>query len=314
MATTSGWPWMKDHVVSSGSAASSSFADPPMDPVNEHDVRKAVKDLIAKHRVSIDKVKTMLEQHPLFDYSNKHDDLWILRFCMSHKNKPKDAAKAAEHALLFRDKHQLDSQDIRFHGITKGASDLPPPFARYMEYCTEDCLQWTLPDPQRGVISFLNFGGMDQHALVKNVEEKDWLPSFLHLSEWTFQWLDYVTRVTGRLTKSIRLIDAAQVKLSGISRECNRRDGDAMGVMEDIYPQMLQTLFVCHASPWIQVPWRVLRPLLPKRVVEKIDFIYPDKKENERKRLLEYLDEDHIPVRFGGKYEPWPVAYPLPSN
>ena len=289
-------------------------ADPPMDPVNEHDVRPAVKDLIAKYRVSIDKVKTMLEPHPLFDYSKKHDDLWILRFCLSHKNKPKGAAKAAGHTLEFRDKYQLDTQDIRFQAITKGATDLPPALARYMEHCTDDGLQWALPNPQRGVVSILNCGGIDQHALVKNVDEKDWLASFLHLSEWTFQWLDYVTRVTGRLTKSIRLFDIAEVKFSGFSRECNRRDGNTMAAMEDVYPQMLQTLFICRASPWVQVPWRIVRPLMPKRVVEKMDFINPDKKESERKRLLEYLDEDHLPVRFGGKYEPWPVVFPLPQH
>ena len=95
MTTTSGWPWMKDQVSSSSSLGMGTYiANPPMDPVNEHDVRPAVKDLIAKHRVSIDKVKTMLEPNPLFDPSKKHDDLWILRFCLSHKNKPKGAAKA----------------------------------------------------------------------------------------------------------------------------------------------------------------------------------------------------------------------------
>ena len=289
-------------------------ADPPIDPVNEHDVRPAVKDLVAQNRVSIDKVKAILEKHPLFDYSNKHDDLWILRFCLSHKKKTKDAVKAAEHTLAFRQEHKLDEQDIRFHGVTKGTANLPTALARYMEQCSEDGLQWTLPDPKRGVISFLNYGGLDQHGLVKNLDEKDWLPAYLHLSEWTHQWLDYTTRVTGRLTKSVRLIDCAEVKLSGISQECTKRDGAALGAMEDFYPQVLQTLYLCHAPSWLQVPWRILRPLMPKRVVEKIDFINPDKKEKERKRLLEHLDEAHLPVRFGGKHEPWPVEFPLPPH
>ena len=313
MATPSGWPWMKDH-VSSGVGGVSSFADPPRDPVNEHDVRPAVKDLVATHRVSIDTVKTMLVQHPLFDHSNKHDDLWILRFCLSHKDKPKAAAKAAEHALEFRDKYQLDSRDNRFDGVTKGAPDLPPPFTRYLEHCTEDSLQWTLPDPHRGVVAFLNLGGVDQHALVKHLDEKDWLPSSLHMSEWTFQWLDHVTRVTGRLTKSIRVVDGAEAKMSRMCREFLRRNGDAMRLVDDIYPQMLQSIFLCHSSSLIEVPWRIVRPFLPKRVVEKIYFINPDKKENDRKRLMEYLDEDHLPVRFGGKYEPWPLAFPLSSQ
>ena len=53
---------------------------------------------------------------------------------------------------------------------------------------------------------------------------------------------------------------------------------------------------------------------MPKRVVSKMDFIYPDKKEKERNRLYEYIDEEHLPVRFGGKYEEWPVAFDLPRQ
>jgi hypothetical protein len=53
---------------------------------------------------------------------------------------------------------------------------------------------------------------------------------------------------------------------------------------------------------------------MPKRVVDKMDFINPDKKPNERKRLLEHMDESHIPVRFGGTYEARPVAFPLPEH
>jgi hypothetical protein len=301
--TSSSWPWMNDAPVA--------IAD-PIDPINEYDVRPSVKDLIAQNRKSIDKAKAILEHHTLF-HSQKHDDLWILRFCLSHK-KTKDAVKAAQHALVFREEHQLDFKDIRYHPVAKGGVDLPEEVTRYLCYCTNDALQWALPDPRRGVISFLNFAGIDQHALVKNLDEKDWLPSFLYFSEWSFQWLDYVTRVTGRLTKSVRLIDLQEVKLSAISTEGNKRDGAAMGVMEDVYPQVLKTLYLCHAPSWVQIPWRILRPLMPKRVVDKMDFINPDKKPNERKRLLEHMDESHIPVRFGGTYEARPVAFPLPEH
>lgn len=86
-----------------------------------------------------------------------------------------------------------------------------------------------------------------------------------------------------------------------------------MGIMEDVYPQLLEKVFICHAPTWVQVPWRILRPLMPKRVVAKVDFINPDKKRNERERLYEYIDEEHLPVRFGGKYETWPAAFPLPE-
>ncbi len=42
------------------------------------------------------------------------------------------------------------------------------------------------------------------------------------------QWCDYVTRTTGRLTKSVRLMDTRGFTLSCISSEGLKRDGDAM--------------------------------------------------------------------------------------
>jgi len=295
-------PWLKDVPVA--------IAD-PIDPVDERDIRPSVKDLIVKHRESIDKAKAIIEKNSLF-VPEKHDDLWILRFCLSQK-KTKNIVKAVEHALEFRQEYKLDETDLRFRGTRKGSPDLPDPCCRWVKYCTDDALQWTLPNPKRGVIAFVNFAGVDAHALMANMDEKDWLPSYMYLNEWTYQWQDYITRTTGRLTKSVRLIDMAEAKLSGMNHEASKRDSAAMGAMDDVYPQMLKTIYICHAPVWIQIPWRILRRFFPKRVLEKMDFINPDKRPKERDLLLEHIDEGHLPVRFGGKYEVWPTTFPLPS-
>jgi len=231
---------------------------------------------------------------------------------LSHK-RTKDAAKAAEHTLEFREEHKLDETDIRFLGTSQDGTNQPQSFSRYIEHCGPEAVQWTLPDSKRGVICFIDFAARDVDALVENLNEKEWLESFLYLNEWAFQWQDYITRVTGRLTKSVRLIDFKEAKLSGMNQEATKRDSAAMKMTEDVYPQLLKTLYICHAPAWIQIPWRILRPLFPKRVIEKMDFINPDTRPNERDRLLEHLEEAHLPVRFGGKYEAWPTAFPLPA-
>lgn len=153
---------------------------------------------------------------------------------------------------------------------------------------------------------------VDDHALVKNLDESDWLPVFAYFSEWTHQWLDYITRTTGRLTKNVRLANMTGVKLSGVSPESGRRMGKAMEVMEDCYPQLLHGIFMCNPPIWVQIPWRIFRPLLPKRVVQKMDFIAPAKNEKERQRLFAFVSEANLPIRFGGKYETWPIAFSPP--
>lgn len=290
---------------------SEAIVDPPMKPVNETDNRKPVKELITKHRSAIDQVQAALKEEPLYD-ATKHDDLWCVRFILSHKKKIKDAIKAAKHTLKFRAEYKLDDTDIRFIRLDKNVPDVE--IQKYLEYCTNDAIVFDIPDSKRGVVSFMNMGGMDQHGLVENIDASLWPRIFRFGSEWQFQWLDYVTRTTGLFTKAVRIVDMAEFTFKGMNLECGKRDSAAMAEMEDTYPQLLQTIYICHSSAWLQVPWRIMRPILPKRFVSKLDFINPAKNEKEKNSLLEYIDNEHLPVRFGGKYVPWPTTYPLPKK
>lgn len=286
--------------------------DDVVDSIVPNDPRLLIKDLLVQHRKVIDQVQQGIMNHPLYD-QQKHDDIFILRFVISHKGHIKKSIKALSHTLEFRKQHHLDDTDIRFvkpeHSFAKDA------IHRYMGYVHDHALQFTLPDIQYGgIVAYIKVSGIDTHGLVKNVNEEDWLLCFLYYSEWTFQWQDYISRTTGRLTKSIRLIDLSDISLNMISTDNAKREGKIMGMMEDCYPQLLQSLYVCNAPIWIQVPWRMIRPLLPKRVAGKFDFINPIKNHIERQRLIQYISMDNLPKRFGGNYETWPVAYPIPFD
>lgn len=291
----------------------SELAD-PMEPMNEFDDRVAVKALIDQHREKIDKTKAGLRNNTLYD-PTKHDDLWILRFLLSHKFRSTKAIRAAEHTLAFRSEHKLDDADIRPYAPGGGeymhGNPQSDALQQYLKHCKDDALKCVLPNPQRGVIILLNMPSIDQHAVVEHVSEEDWLPAFLYINEWSFQWLDYITRTTGRLTKTIRLCDTKGSAMKHINRESTRRDGEAMGKMEDVYPQLLQALFLCNVPTWVQIPWRILRPIMPKRVVEKFDFINPNQNQHEKERLLRYMSNDHLPERFGGNNAEWPVQFAL---
>ena len=121
---------------------------------------------------------------------------------MSHKKK-KAALKAAKATLVFRKEHKLDEEDIRsFPAGPECKSDI---LKRYLKHVPDGSIVFTVPDAKRGVVGFLGISSIDQHELVKNVAREDWLPSFCYTSEWSFQWVDYITRTTGLLTKSVRL-------------------------------------------------------------------------------------------------------------
>jgi hypothetical protein len=239
------WPWMKGVGVA--------IAD-PIPLVNEYDDRVSAKARIDENRRIIDAVKMELEGDPLYN-SSKHDDLWILRFLLSHKKNRKAAIKAAKATLVFRNKHKLDEEDLR--SFPAGPECKSEILKRYLNYVPDGGIVFTVPDAKRGVIGFLGISSIDQHELVKNVAKEDWLPSFCYTTEWSFQWVDYITRTTGLLTKSVRFIELKGFSISNLSQEMLKRDGEAMGIMEDCYPQLLQTNFICNPPLWIQISQRI---------------------------------------------------------
>ena len=298
------WVWMK--------GAEKALVDTPIEPLSDRDDRPAVKDLLEKHQKEISKLTSELQEDPLYDAS-KHDDLWILRFVMSHQRRHKHALKAIKHTLEFRKEHSLDDKDIRYLVPGTDQADCPA-MLRICSYADPDTYLWCIPEPQGNVMAFVRYAGLDQTKLMKEVDESNWFPTVLYLSEWAFQWCDFITRTTGRLTKNVRLIDFDGVRLRDMSLVGAKRDSKAMNQTEDCYPQLLRSVYVCHGLTWIQSIWRFVRPLLPKRAVEKVDFIHPKSNDKERDRLLKYVKMELLPERFGGQYKPWPVEYPLPGQ
>jgi len=287
----------------------------PIDPVDEYDKRPSVKELISTHKIKIDKLKDRIMEESIdgtFQYPSKHDDLWLLRFLLSHNMKSKNAIKAALHTLQFRKDHNLDTYDFRGESTRKDeVSDAQ--LRKYMEFCSDDFFRFCIPDQRRGVILYLSFAGLDQHAVVKNLDESAWLPVFTYITELQHQWVDYVTRTTGRLTKVVRPTCVEGVTLRGINMENSSRDGKAMGAMEDCYPQLLHAIYICNAPSWIQVPWRAAKLIMPKRVVEKIDFLHPASRKSERDKFLSFVSLDHLPAKYGGNHGEWPPASPTPK-
>jgi hypothetical protein len=191
----------------------------PINPVAPEDEREAVKALIAQHKDKIEKVREGLKEDPLYD-ATKHDDLWILRFVISHK-KTKPCLKAAKLTLQFRQKYNLDEEDIRNkapHKVTSGNV-----YEYWQKRCNGDAIVTTHPSAKRGIIMFLQFGHFNTNAAAELTEDV-WDEAFVYTSEFVHQWLDYVTRTTGLLTKSVRFIDMRGTTMKHFDRKSSQMD------------------------------------------------------------------------------------------
>jgi hypothetical protein len=272
----------------------------PLPPASEFDTRPSTRDLIHHHRHNIAQVKRNLEQRCQLYHPKRHDELWILRYLLSQKT-VKKAADCAKLFIEYRAERSLDTVDLRAHPPSSNCVQHAG-VRTYFDCLEEDAMTFSLPDPDRGIVILAKLAGFHQSKLIKAIpnDNEDW--PFWYFMEWSFQVLDSITRKTGRLTKGIRLVDLQGYSLHQNDRHHVQRSTDNAKQVQDQYPQMLASVFLVNAPSWMNMAFRIFRPLLPKRFVEKFDIL----PKNSTKRLLAHLRLEHVPVRFGGTYELWP--------
>lgn len=276
----------------------------PLPLVGEHDIRPSVSDLLTEHDAAVSKIRTLISVDELFDKA-RHDDLFLLRFWLSHAKKGgvERAAAAARATMRYRQQHGLDAADIR--NEWPDMKHRWPVYDSMYAHIVPGSLSHCLPHADRGVISMVDMTGLDQGGMATR-DAAEALRAHQRWTEWCFQMVDDITRRTGRLTKTCRLIDMAGMRLTAMDRKYLANDGANAKVTEDHYPQLLAAAFICHAPTWVQVMWRVFRPFFPARFVEKLDLISPLTNPAEARRILRYVAAADVPTRFGGELDAWP--------
>lgn len=234
-----------------------------------NDQRPLVKDLIREHRSAIDEIKMGLLDNSLYE-PEKHDDLWILRFWLSHQRR-KPALEAAKKTLQFRKDLRLDQWDIREYAPSDCNEGTM--VHEYLQFWDRDAVVFSLPDRHspEGPKFFIKLAGRDQHKLTKELTEDHWFAFFGQCAEWCFQWADYRTRLSGRLTNCVGFVDAQGMSLKSFHAECTLRDGRALGVLHDCYPQTIEAIKIRNPPGGFRILWRMVRAVLPKSVVAMLD-------------------------------------------
>lgn len=303
--------------VKSSSAIDAGDFDP-------HDDRPFVKDLVLEHKTKIEDVrKKILSDEvckPLFEkHFERYDDLWILRFVLTHKGKVKDATKAALKTIKFREEQNLNELGdirhlIRNFGIkiddneNANAEEFFPFYHEYNAVCEKDCITITQPDPNRGILVYMDVGNFDVAQLLATLTQDQQREYRIRANEATFQVLDEVTRRTGRLTKVTNLMDETNVSLSKFNRKAMHQDAELTKELEDYWPQMLASIYIFNAPSWVNALWKVIKHIFPKRIVNKVDFMPTSAVSGKfYKPILRYVSEENLPEKYGGKNTNWPL-------
>jgi len=274
---------------------------------DEHDERPLLKDLLVSRSLDINSVRNGIQSHPLYDPS-RYDDIWILRYVLSHKKDTNAATRAAIATMEFRDTHQFNDRDLRGTIEHLDGRDTPnrlPVFDK-LNACSEKytCLV-TLPDRQRGVIMYVFLAKLDMDKLDETATQEDLTMSTIYQNESYYQILDHITRTTGRLTKLVKVVDMEGMKLRKMNRGYISKDCAANKEIDDYFPQLLGGMLIANPPGWIGLIWKFFRLFAPKRLVEKVDFL-PSNKEKVQNRLLKFVSKRNLLERYGGENKEWP--------
>lgn len=178
----------------------------PIPPITQEDDRPAICDLIEKHSHDIDAVRKLIANDPNYN-SSLYDELWILRFILSHKSRVK-AAKAAKKAMRIREEYKLNEVgDIRSTFWPRLEDDLLPEcMCEFHRRCEIGSVFHDFPHPDRGLVTYMRLAGMNFTSLAHDLTEETNILTHIYFTEWCFQVVDKITRRTGRLTKVLKLV------------------------------------------------------------------------------------------------------------
>lgn len=300
-------------------------------PSTADDERVPVRDLLAAHAARLAELRQLVAVDSLYD-ARRHDDLWLLRYLLSH-NKGKGsvaaAAKAARGTLRWRAEHRMDELACELE--TTPAIAHPNVTRQHRYHVKPHGIRFLLPDPMRGPIllgSMVDFdygtahgaaGGPSHAAAARHTRVRRALPvaraeetmrrpveeyaaSMRTMQEWFFMQCDRVTRQTGRLTKSARFIQVHGLSFRALNREWLKMDAAIAKEMEDFYPQALGMIICLDPPTWALALWRAVKFLFPPRMVEKIDLLSTraGRQRDLHRRALRFLALEHLPRAYGG--------------
>ena len=143
--------------------------------------------------------------------------------------------------------------------------------------------------------------------LMDSVDTETYRKAILHLNEWTAFALDQATRKTGRLVKCFRMFDAGGMGIKGFNLAFMKMDSELQNQLQNVYPQQLAALIVVNLPTPVRWFWeKLLKPMMPSRVVDKVLILDPSRPDHVRQIVDRTgLTEDWLPTFAGGSML-WP--------
>jgi len=103
----------------------------------------------------------------------------------------------------------------------------------------------------------------------------------------------------GFVVRGVRILDLEGLGMSHMSSDMLKYLQNIVGPVNKNFPEHLYKMFIINAPVIFSMGWGIIKTFLPERSIKKISILGSDY----RDALLEVIDEDQLPVQYGGKNE-----------
>lgn len=275
------------------------------------DNRLLVQDLLAEHTEKLAQLRNILEKEETYS-KERYDDLWMLRFLLSHKLKVSKASAAAIRTMKFRQERKLNELgDVRhklMDHLEENKTDRNFDIhKKYMSNCHSPlAIIYAIPDPDRGIVQRIDPALIDTQKSVETMSFDETIDAYLLVNEIMYQILDDTTRRTGKLTQVLRIMELGDFTMKMLNLKYMKRDAAANKAIEDYYPCLLGKCINNNPPAAAVAAWKIIQPLFPKRFVQKLAFCAPTKHAADAQHFLEYIARENLWERYGGTNTEWP--------
>ncbi len=143
------------------------------------------------------------------------------------------------------------------------------------------------PDAYKAIIG----EGFDEEAILQHL---------LFCYMFTFKRIDNRPWPKG---KTVKIMDIDGLQMSHLGQPGFKFITNIANVLSIMFPQRLQKCIFVNCPSWWSMAWRIMSPMIPEKVRSQMQMFGKNNSDKARVALLEWIDEESLPTKYGGKNE-----------
>ena len=224
-------------------------------------MRANVDELLKKKAEEIKKLRSLCDQELLALDKEQYDDIFLLRYVLTHKEEYEKAADCVNKTIVWRKENKEKIENavktgfgpkhdiaIRFNTVGHAGS---------------------LPAPGNEPIYVVRTGYCDLKGLMNTLTHEEVVDWLHYTKEKVWRECDSRTRSSRLLTKEISVIDMANFSIFGGDSRFYKCLGDASKLSAIYYPQLLGKTVLINTPSYFRLLYRTFSVFMPASTLKK---------------------------------------------